>query len=100
MLPRQNQSLARLNLFQKSEFWYNEMEIHASRNKNICTRWDCCTEHGLENHSGIGWKPSELEVPKEENNKEQHTLASRSYETVYCFNKSSGVLNVQFQGHT
>lgn len=37
MSPRQHQSLGSLNLFQKSEFWYNEMEIHAPRNKDICT---------------------------------------------------------------
>lgn len=100
MSPRQHQSLGSLNLFQKSGFWYNEMEIHASLNKDIDMSWDGCAEHGLEKRGGIRWKPSELEVPEEEIDKGQHTLASQPYGTVHCFNKSTGGLNVQFQGHT
>lgn len=76
------------------------MEIHAPRNKDIYTSWDCCTERGLEKCSGIRWNASELEVRKEENDKKQHTLASQSYRTVNCFNKSTSVLKVRFQGHT
>lgn len=101
MSPRQHESLSGLNLFQKSEFWYNEMEIRfISRNKGMYTSWDCCREHGLEKHGGIIWKPPELEVAKDENDKEQHTLASCSCGTVHCFNESTSVLNVHNQGHT
>lgn len=99
MSPRQYESLGRMNLFQKSEFWYNEMEIHASRKKDMYTSWDCCTEHGLEDHRGSGGSLPNLKSLKR-GMTEQHRLASHSYGTMHCFNKSTSVLDVQFQGHT
>lgn len=83
---RQHESHGRLNLFQESEYWYSEMEIHASRNKDLHTERYCCTGHGLEKHSGIEWKTYELGVLIEENDKEQHILASHSFiQDCECF---------------
>lgn len=42
--------------------------------------------HGLEKHSGIEWKTYELGVLIEENDKEQHILASHSFiQDCECF---------------